>query len=181
MKPLQSLGDDQFAALAHEAARLPDAPQAWVEAAVDLWPAHSARGRDVARAALRLVAAVLKFDSWAQPAVAFGMRSAATEARHLVLGCENRDIDLRIAREARRPGHESFVVSGQVLGPGESGVLELRRDDSTDPMSTILDDLGEFRLGDVRAGTYVLSLRFGHEQVVLPPITIGPRPPGTMP
>ncbi len=180
MKPVHQLSDDQFAALAREAARLPGAPQAWLDAAVGLWPEPDAQPlRDAARAALRVIHAALRFDSWAQPSVAQGMRSAGLQAiggevRHLVLGCESRDIDLRIAREAERQGIEHFTISGQVLGPGDAGSVELRDGVSHTCLSATLDDLGEFQLRSVRAGTYVLSLRFGHDEVVLPPIQIGP-------
>lgn len=196
MKPVHQLSDDEFAALAHEAARLPGAPQTWLEAALGLWPEPSAQPlREAARAALRVIHAALRFDSWAQPSVALGMRSAGmhtsgSEVRHLVLGCENRDIDLRIAREAERQGSEHFTISGQVLGPGDAGSVELRNADGSElrnadgvvlrgdanheSLSATLDDLGEFQLRSVRAGTYVLSLRFGHDEVVLPPIQIGP-------
>lgn len=188
MKPVHQLSDDEFAALAHEAARLPGAPQTWLEAALGLWPEPSAQPlREAARAALRVIHAALRFDSRAQPSVALGMRSAGmhtsgSEVRHLVLGCENRDIDLRIAREAERQGSEHFTISGQVLGPGDAGSVELRNADgvvqrgdvNNESLSATLDDLGEFQLRSVRAGTYVLSLRFGHDEVVLPPIQIGP-------
>lgn len=172
MKPFQQLSDDEFAALAHRATRLEDAPQAWVDAAIALWPAPSTAS-DVLRAALRVVHAVLRFDSWAQPALAHCMRAGASDVRHLVLGTEGRDVDLRIAPSTDRPA--SYALSGQVLGPGDHGVLEVRS--PTQPsMRTTLDDLGEFRLDGVAAGTYVLSLRFGSEELVLPAIDVGPRP-----
>ena len=65
--------DDALAPLVARAAALPDAPPPLIQAATALWPAK-ATAADVARAATRLLAAVLKFDSWAGAPVAFGMR-----------------------------------------------------------------------------------------------------------
>jgi hypothetical protein len=180
MKPLEQLSDDELAALAERASRLEDAPKAWIDAAMALWvaPVAPASVSDVARAALRVLHAVVRFDSWAQPAVALGMRSGASNVRHLVLGSEGRDIDLRIAPSAAKPLEEAaaYSISGQVLGPGDDGIVELRgnADITNEPFKrAALDDMGEFRIEGVVPGTYVLSLRFGTDEVVLPAIEVG--------
>ena len=174
MKPFDKLSDDEFAHLAQRAAKLPDAPPALVRAAVALWPARPAASlSEVARSALRLITAVLSFDSWAQPPVALGMRSLASDTRHLLFSAMGRDIDLRIS-----PAAEHYALSGQILGPDEAGMVEL----STEPGGgnadggayiASLDELGEFRLDGVRGGTYRLTLRMGSDEIVLPPIEVG--------
>ena len=82
---------------------------------------------------------------------------------------------LRISPEA---GH--FVISGQILGPDEIGEIELTRlsgDAATvvEPHYATFDELGEFRIQGVSAGTYRATLRFGDSEVVLPHIEVGDR------
>jgi hypothetical protein len=157
------------------AAALPDAPAWLVRAAIDLWrtrqPAPGARGA----APLRRLAAMLRFDSWAAPAVATGMRSLPSDVRHLLYATTGHDVDLRIA-----PIDGRFALAGQVLGPDEAaGSLELARradvcaGDPPAPVVAELDDLGEFRLDGVSPGTYRLTLRMGGDEIVLPPIDVG--------
>ena len=177
MKPVDTLGDDEFAHLVHRAAALPDAPPWLVSAAIDLWPAgRGAALKSVAESAWRLVGAVLTFDSWAHRPGALGMRAAASDMRHLLFSAQGRDIDLRISPAA---GH--YVLTGQILGPDEAGVVELDTPCGDGLASgsvrvAALDSMGEFRLDRVLAGTYRLSLRLGGDQVVLPPIVVGERP-----
>ena len=181
MKPVDSLTDDDFAALVQRAARLPDAPPSLLRAALDLWPqAHQPTTlRDLAVTARQIIRAVLSFDSWAQPVTALGMRSVGSDTRHLLFSAMGRDVDLRISRAAN-----AFALTGQILGPDEQGTIELvshidaaHADEAGDAVpasrSTALDELGEFRLTDIRAGTYVMTLRMGDEEIVLPPITVG--------
>ena len=78
--------------------------------------------RTVAR---RLVQAVLSFDSWAQPVLAAGVRSGATDTRHLLFNAQGRDVDLRIRAQRERRGItrrpkkrlEDRLKHGPVLGP----------------------------------------------------------------
>lgn len=178
MKPISQLSDADFEHLARRAAALPDAPQAWVDRACKLFePAvqASALGQ-VAGAALALVRAVLSFDSWAPVPAGMAVRSVPSDTRHMVFSAMGRDIDLRIAPT---PGH--FVVSGQILGPDESGTIELvaapEGDDAaaSQPRSAALDAMGEFRLDGVPSGRYQLTLHLAGEQVLLPPIEVGAR------
>ncbi len=173
MKPVDRLSDDEFADLVQRAATLPDAPSALVRAAIDLWPAalQTAPLKDASQAAWRLVSAVLSFDSWAGPRLAPGMRSAASDTRHLLFNAMGRDIDLRIS-----PAAGGFALTGQVLGPDESGSIELApQSGAAAALSSALDALGEFRLDAVQGGTYRMTLRLGRDEVVLPPIEVGPR------
>lgn len=182
MKPVDRLTDDEFAHLVQRAAALPDAPAALIRAAIDLWPAaHAAAAapaaalKAAAQAGLRLVAAVLSFDSWAQPAVARGMRAGPSETRHLLFSAMGRDIDLRISPLADR-----FALTGQILGPDDAGVIELaaQADDNPethDARTAVLDAFGEFRLEGVEGGTYRLTLCMGEDKIILPPIVVGNR------
>ncbi len=191
MKPIDSLTDDEFTELVQRAAGLPDAPPAMLQSAIDLWPkAQPTSNGSVTEAVGQIIRAVLSFDSWARPAVAFGMRSAGSDTRQLLFSASGRDVDLRIA-----PVADTFTLTGQVLGPDESGTLELVADfPSPGPEEelaegysegdktligsrfTSLDELGEFRLADIRAGTYRLTLRMGSDEIVLSPIVVGEPP-----
>jgi hypothetical protein len=170
MKPLDQLNDDELAPLVKRAAALPDAPPEMIQAASDLFPKPSLR--DVARAATRLLAASLRFDSWAGAPLAFGMRSLPSDTRHLLFSAMGRDIDLRIS-----PAQEHFALAGQILGPDESGRAELiaQAGGSDQKRVAPIDELGEFRLDDIERGTYLLTLRMGSDEIVLPPIEVGAR------
>jgi hypothetical protein len=120
---------------------------------------------------LTRIAAALSFDSWAVPSLALGVRSLNLDNRHLLYSAQGRDIDVRITLAADR-----FDLSGQILGPDETGEVELiNQRDSARRLVTRLDDLGEFRLDGVDRGTYLLMLRVGNDEIVLPPIVIGER------
>lgn len=175
MKPVDPLSDDEFVHLVRQAVALPDAPASLVRAATDLWPIqqHSTL-KSTAQAGLRLVAAVLSFDSWAQPPAALGMRAAVSSTRHLLFSAQGRDIDLRIS-----PVADQFALAGQILGPDEAGMVELQTQPSvagssrSEPHVAALDALGEFRLDGVCGGTYRMTLRVGSDEIVLPPIDVG--------
>jgi hypothetical protein len=177
MKPVDSLSDDEFAHLVQHSIALPDAPPWLVRAALDLrTTSHSVALKRVAQAALHLVIAALSFDSWDRPSVALGMRATVSDTRHLLFSAVGRDIDLRIS-----PSTDHFALTGQILGPDESGVVELATQSSdgletSDTRIASLDALGEFRLDGVRSGTYRLTLRLGGNEIVLPPIDVGRAP-----
>jgi hypothetical protein len=176
MKPVDTLSDDEFVHLVQRAVALPDAPPELVQAAVGLWAQRTATPlADAARAGLRLVSAVLRSDSWARPPVAFGLRGAADDTRHLLFSAQGRDIDLRISRAA-----DLFALTGQILGPDETGLIELSAPSGSAPglfeaRSAPLDAMGEFRLEGVHGGTYRLTLRMGGDEIVLPTIEVGER------
>jgi hypothetical protein len=177
MKPIDRLSDDEFAQLVQRAIALPDTPPRLARAAIGLWPvSHHGALKSVANAAMQLVTATLSFDSWASPTVELGMRAVASDTRHLLFSATGRNIDLRI-----RPAYDSFALTGQVLGPDESGRVELLKQsddgfEASDLRVTSLDALGEFRLDSVRGGIYRLTLRMGGDEIVLPPIVVGARP-----
>lgn len=175
-EPLPS--DDDLALLAHRARQaLPDAPPALLHAAIGLWQAAPIVPAQLPlAAALRRIAAVLRFDSWALAPQALGMRGVAADSRHLLFSAEGRDVDLRITRE---PGG-GWSLAGQVLGPDETGHIVLQPADGRGSGAghrTQLDSLGEFRLDGVAAGPWCLSLETADQIVALPAIDVGgPRP-----
>jgi hypothetical protein len=171
MNTTPKLSDDEFGEQLSRALRhLPDAPAALQRAAVQLWVAPPPSLLMRAEQALRQVSAVLSFDSWAGAAVPQGVRSMRSPTRHLLFSAQGRDIDLRIA-----PVAEAFALTGQILGPDDGGSVELSRDGgaAAEPRVTQLDDLGEFRIDGLYAGTYRLTLNMGGEQIVLPPVQVG--------
>lgn len=176
MKPISTLTDEELAELVQAAAVLPDAPPALVRAAVGLWqekePSLFAQATE---AMLNRIKAVLTFDSWSTTPMALGLRSAPTEGRHMLFSAQGRDIDLRIVSAA-----DSYVLAGQILGPDDVGSIALSVDTKNDHNSqstrtATLDDLGGFRLENVRAGTYWMTLKLGSDAVELPPIQVGMR------
>jgi hypothetical protein len=172
MKPLAPLTDDEFTRLVGRAVReLPDAPPALVQAAIGLWPAAGPAAvlSSLAKAVVAQVQAVLTFDSWAVPTAAAGMRSLRSPTRHLLFSAQGRDIDLRISPEAG-----AFVLAGQILGPDESGSVQLdTAEPGAAPLTAELDGLGEFRIGGIPRGSYVMTLLLGGDRIVLPPVDVG--------
>jgi hypothetical protein len=175
MKPVDQLTDDELVGRMRQAMReMPDAPAAWQQAAISLWPSaaatFSAQAALTAKAFVRLVAATLTFDSWAASSFAHGMRSTRNPTRHLMFSADGRDIDLRVT-----PRAEHFTVSGQVLGPDESGRVELTTLSAPNAAchTAQLDPLSEFRIDGVAAGRYVLTLHTGADPIVVQPIDVG--------
>jgi hypothetical protein len=149
---------------------LPDAPLAMQRSAIGLWPGVAPVWQAAAGAVLRRVAAALSFDSWAVPALAGGQRSLRSPTRQLLFSAQGRDVDLRIA-----PAGDGFSLAGQVLGPDDSGNVELQRLDvgGAAARRAPLDALGEFRIEGLGAGLYSLSLQLGGDEVLLPPFDVG--------
>ena len=172
MTPEPLLTDDALALLAHRARQaLPDAPPALLHAAIGLWHTQAPASPAAALGrALRRVAAVLRFDSWALPPQALGMRGVADDSRHLLFSAEGRDVDLRITRQ---PGG-GWSLAGQVLGPDETGQIRLQpaAGEGAGHRAT-LDALGEFHLDGVAPGHWCLSLETGDQVVDLPAIDVG--------
>ena len=183
MKPIKSLTDDELAGLVKGAAALPDAPAALVKSAIGLWQAaHPATAPATLAAGgnslLHKIRAVLTFDSWSTAPAALGLRSMPSQTRHMMFSAQGRDIDLRIVSSA-----ESFVLAGQILGPDETGLIELAVDTTSEHAAqtlrtTTLDELGAFRLDNVHAGTYWMTLKLAGDAVELPPIDVGDRRQG---
>lgn len=185
MKPTDLLTDAEFEGIVQRAVALSSAPAAMVESALALFPAVPLRTplHDAAAAASALIRAVLSFDSWAPAPHAAGVRGMPSDTRHLVFAAEGRDIDLRIA-----PSAGLYSLSGQILGPDESGEVEVSIADSeadgasaqaaaARPRVAALDALGGFKLEGVPSGRYQLTLLLSGERVVLPTIDVGARHP----
>ena len=176
MRPVNLLSDQEFEALLQAAAALPDAPPPLLRAAVNLWKAPKPSVlQATAEALVQRITAVLSFDSWAAAPMAAGVRALPSDSRHLLFSAKGRDIDLRIA-----PVKDEFALTGQILGPDESGEVKLVQHlpDASDlppPMVASLDALGEFRLEGIARGTYLLSVHVGSDEISLPPIEVGDR------
>ena len=173
MKPFDKLSDDELLReLRHAHDALPDAPPAMLRAAIDLWRATPASPSVAAAAVglLRRLTALLSFDSWAAPLALQGMRSLRAPTRQLLFSADHRDIDLRVT-----PMADVFSIKGQVLGPDTAGSIELliQGADGTAAHQVQLDALGEFHIDGLRRGSYVMTLRLGGDEIVLPAIDVG--------
>jgi hypothetical protein len=180
--PFEALSDEQLGQSLHKALHeLPDAPVALQRAAIALWPLDRSTAAATTAAALgALVQGVgqriwgaLSFDSWAAPALAPGMRSLRSSTRQLLFSAQGRDIDLRVTASGA-----SFSLAGQLLGPDESGMVEIARLNANDDDGQLrqvapLDALGEFRIDGVQHGVYVVTLQLSGEQIVLSPVAVG--------
>lgn len=161
--------DDELARWGRRAvSELQDAPAWLVASAVALW-------RAPAPSALQQILAALRFDSWAAgPALA--LRSAAGPSRHLLFAAGGRDIDLRI--NAGVP--PLFDLTGQVLGPGDTGEVVLEAVDAPDPgpqpRRAVLDELGGFELNGLPGGRYRVRLHLDADSIELPLLDLGDRP-----
>jgi anti-sigma factor RsiW len=157
------------------------ADKAWLERVISLMrtdtsedapPAVIARARRLFQARTapppterRRIPALVHFDSRQRP-LALGVRSGQPAARQLLLKAEDYDLDVRIT-----PTGAAWQVSGQLLGLETIGKVELQGE--TAAVQTELNDLGEFSLPLVPAGTYNLILRLADLDVDLPTLYIG--------
>lgn len=115
---------------------------------------------------LRRVLAILNFDSMGI-APAFGVRSGIPAARQLVFRAGPDEIDLRI-----EPQGQTWTLSGQILGQSQvSGRAVLQGAQST--QTAVLNELGEFVLMSVRAGTYGLDISLATVRIEISDIKVG--------
>ncbi len=78
------------------------------------------------------------------------------------------DVDLRLA-----PSGDGWAVSGQVLGECAAGRVELFADgDDTSAARADLNDLCEFTLPTVPAGTYTLRLTLDDAEIEVPGLSL---------
>lgn len=186
MKPIEQLTDDELLLLLREASGLPDAPSSLIGRSISLMPAVHSPLAQTARSAMRRVVAALTFDSWSGGTLAHGVRGVPVEVRHLLYSTLGRDIDVRVS-----PAADRFVLAGQVLGPDETGTIELLRagadadphanpDTDADesvmaaPVQVVdLDSMGQFRIEGIEHGAWTLRLRLGVDEIMLPPIALG--------
>jgi hypothetical protein len=114
----------------------------------------------------RRLLAVLHFDSLGLTP-AFGVRSGKPGARQLLFSTNVNEIDLRI-----EPAGKEWLVSGQVLG-GESSSGTAMLQGETGMTETSLNELNEFALPPVEAGTYKLILNLTDVEVEIDELRIG--------
>lgn len=164
------LPDEEWLELVRQALTMPEASPQLVLSALELWRTHGPA--PAAAATVRRWVAVLGFDSWSAPPLALGLRALPSQVRHLLFSADERDVDLRIVPEA-----EGFALSGQHLGPDGHGRVELSwvagGGGPSAQRVAALNDMGEFRLEGVAEGSYVLTVRIGDDEIVLPPIEVG--------
>lgn len=142
-----------------------DAPPRVIKRALKLFRARSAQ-KDTSSGFRQRVLAVLHFDSIGL-APAFGVRSGKPGARQLLFSTNVNEIDLRI-----EPADQAWLISGQVLGVSTAGgTVVLEGDASTSEAP--LNELSEFTLPPVQAGTYKLILNLTDVEVEIEEIRIG--------
>lgn len=159
-----------------------DVNRAWLEHVIDLMrtddstdpPAHvvaQAVGllhlrNTVERPALRQVLrAALRFDS-TRMSLAPALRSRVPLERQLLFTAEGFNLDLRI-----RPQGAMWSISGQVFGTVGGEQIELNG--PTGSTQSNLNDLSEFRLPPLPAGSYNLTLRLASFDVEIAGLEIG--------
>lgn len=145
-----------------------DAPEAVIQRALGLWQVRTPASTGAAGAALgglrRRLAALLDFDSAvAAPAA---LRSGGDSTRQLLFSAEGRDVDLRVVATSGT----SCRISGQILGPDESGVALLSC--GSYEAETAWSDLSEFSFDGVPAGTCRIVLRSDAWELALPDVEI---------
>ncbi|HWE62869.1 MAG TPA: hypothetical protein VHB98_14240 [Chloroflexota bacterium] len=141
---------------------LEDAPAEVQARAAGLLSAHAAPDRPSLR---RRVLATLRFDSAQRPLI-LGARSGQPGARQLLFLAAGHELDLRIAQ-----ADALWAVTGQLLGPEDAGEVTLYG--STATWSVTLNEIGEFTLPPVPAGSYVLSVRAADLEIEVPDMTVG--------
>jgi hypothetical protein len=122
--------------------------------------------REARPSLLRRIVAAVTFDS-ASSTPAYGYRSGQTASRQILFAAEDSDIDLRLSRQA-----DQWLVSGQVLGAACAGA-EVELSDREKTTLTRLNDLCEFNLSAVPAGSYKLTMRFEDRQIEIPDLELG--------
>lgn len=141
---------------------LEEAPRYAVAQAINLFRSH----RKQPASLIQRLVALLQFDSHQQMTPAFGMRSAATAERQLLFTAGDYELQLQIANES-----DGWVISGQLLGAGASGEVELKN--QTIAVQTTLNELCEFTLPTMPAGNYALTLHLSSIEIEVPNLTVG--------
>jgi len=163
--------DDSLIQTLRRAMRDPEPPSHVVAAAIGVWKERPATATVLDH--LIRIMAELVFDSHLQSPAAMGLRSAVADVRvrHLLFSAEGRDVDIRvIADPSVTP--QRWTMGGQVLGPDSSGTITAAREDG-ESQSAPLDAMGEFSVGGLAAGRYVVTVVCGSAAIVLPAIDIG--------
>lgn len=113
----------------------------------------------------QLLHAVLRFDS-ARVSRAPALRSRVPVERQLLFTAEGFNLDLRI-----RPQGPMWSISGQVFGTSGGEKIELHA--ATGTILSYLNNLSEFSLPPVPAGSYNLTLRVENLDVEIAGLEIG--------
>ena len=132
------------------------APPAVIDSILKLFESRQHRAKADPRQRQR-VFALLRFDN-PLPPLAFGLRSGQIETQQRLYSAGSYDLDLRL-----KPVGEEWVVSGQLLGTATSGKAELRGE--TAQVQAVLNELSEFTLPAVPAGTYTLVLYLNNIEI----------------
>lgn len=157
--------DAELEAALQRSRALEDAPEHLIRKALDLWqprPAPQVAGGGMRRR----LAALLNFDSAGSTPLATGLRSAGDGTRQLLFSAEGRDVDLRIGPASGA----GWQVSGQILGPDETGTVELHCGDFRAELPW--NEWSEFHFDAVPAGTCRLTLRSADWELDLPELQI---------
>lgn len=140
-----------------------DAPRDVLAYAINIF---RAREQSSQPSLLRRIVAALSFDSSLDVAPAFGVRSGQTTTRQLLFSAEENDIDLRISSR-----DDQWLVAGQLLGRRcVGGRVELAGENGS--AESGLNDLCEFTLPPVSAGSYTLRLRIGDADIEIPQLEL---------
>jgi hypothetical protein len=139
-----------------------DAPAPVVARAVGLF---QARNTIVPPTLRQIVRAALRFDSTRMSA-APALRSRVPLERQLMFTAEGFNLDLRI-----RPQGPLWSISGQVFGTAGGEQIELNG--PTGSTQSNLNNLSEFRLPPIPAGSYNLTLRLERADVEIAGLEIG--------
>jgi hypothetical protein len=162
MKPLPEPDDAELERQLRDSRRLEAAPEHVIQQAFTIWQPR----RAPAPTLLQRVAAALSFDSGWTAVPAAGVRSATPRQRQVLFTVGSNDIDLRIL-----PLGDSFVLSGQVLGPETKGELSLAIG-TAHRQRVALDAMAEFRFEPAPAGQARLVLHLPDAEVELPAVTL---------
>ena len=167
MKPLDQIPDDDFERLLRRAVALPDAPPALLHRVRGLWPAASAGGALQAavqtgggRAELRQLGHAGRDRRRAR--AARGDAPPAVQRR----GARHRSAHRADRRDVRahRPGARARTRAAR---------WNWRPRPARPSRRAAVDALGEFRIEDVGAGDYGVTLRLGGDEIVLPTLRVG--------
>jgi len=142
-----------------------DAPASVVDRAVRLFRSRT-ESESASSSFRKRILAVLNFDSKGLPP-AFGVRSGKPSARQLLFHADVDEIDLRI-----EPADQGWTVSGQVLGKSAAGGMAVLQG-AGGINEAVLNELSEFVLPPVQAGTYKLVLNLANVDVEIDEIRIG--------
>ena len=135
-----------------------DAPRDVLTSAINIFSREK-------RSPLRRIVALLTFDSrTAGPA--FGLRSLPGASRQLLYSAEDTDLDLRITMQ-----NDECILAGQVIGAGcAEGYVEISG--VTGRSEATLNDVCEFTLPPVPAGSYSMILRMHDREIEIPELEL---------